>query len=154
MNRPLIIGIVAVLAVVAVAFAQRNRTSTISPTNTPTAQVTVTTTLETTATPSATTVTTVSPTTTTTHDVTFNGQAFSPRSLTIKVGDTVRFLNNGSQSIWVASDPHPVHTKYSAFDAERGYAPGETYSFTFTKAGTWTYHNHLNSSQTGTIVVE
>ena len=57
-------------------------------------------------------------------------------------------------SLWVASNPHPIHTDYSDFDAKRGYAKGERYSFTFFKQGTWKYHNHLNSGESGVIVVE
>jgi plastocyanin len=56
--------------------------------------------------------------------------------------------------MWVASDPHPIHTDYSAFDAKQGIAPGDTYSFTFTKTGNWGFHNHLNPSATGTITVQ
>ena len=57
-------------------------------------------------------------------------------------------------SLWVASNPHPIHTDYSDFDAKRGYAKGERYSFTFFKQGTWKYHNHLNPGEGGVIVVE
>jgi plastocyanin len=90
---------------------------------------------------------------TTLHTVTFDGSSFSPRTLTVKKGDTVQFKNTGSRSIWIASDPHPIHTKYGTFDARRGYAPSETYSFTFDKTGTWGYHDHLASQNTGTITV-
>jgi len=33
-------------------------------------------------------------------------------------------------------------------------ANGGSYSFTFTKAGTWRYHNHSNASHFGTVIVE
>jgi plastocyanin len=55
--------------------------------------------------------------------------------------------------MWVASNPHPAHTDYSAFDAKKGYAPGESYSYTFTETGTFPFHDHLHSSLGGTIIV-
>jgi plastocyanin len=70
--------------------------------------------------------------------------------------------------MWPASAFHPTHTVYSgtslsehcpdtagtAFDACKGFLPGQSWSFKFTKAGTWKYHDHLNPGATGTIVVE
>ena len=86
--------------------------------------------------------------------VTLGQNGFSPATVTIKEGGTVAFTNQGSQGMWVASDPHPQHTDYPDFDALRLYKPGETYSFTFTKPGTWHYHNHLDTGETGTVIVE
>ena len=88
------------------------------------------------------------------EEVTYQTGGFSPAELTIKVGTKVTFRNDSQQQLWVASAPHPAHTDHPDFDAERGYGPGESYSFTFTEAGSWEYHNHLNPSHTGTIVVE
>lgn len=86
--------------------------------------------------------------------VTYDGSSFSPNSLTIKAGDTVTFRNNSSAPMWVASNPHPAHTDYSGFDAKRSFAQGQDYTFTFTRTGTWGYHNHLSPDATGTIVVQ
>lgn len=55
--------------------------------------------------------------------------------------------------MWVASDPHPTHTGLSGFDSGRGYGEGENYSFTFNEPGNWGFHNHLNSGDTGKIIV-
>lgn len=86
--------------------------------------------------------------------VTYNESGFSPSILRVKVGAAVVFKNADSEPLWVASNPHPIHTDYSGFDAKRGYGKGESYSFTFTKSGTWKYHNHLNPSEGGTIIIE
>jgi plastocyanin len=86
--------------------------------------------------------------------VTYSDSGFTPASINVKVGDTVTFKNDSSKSMWVASAPHPTHTGYSEFDAKKGYASGESYMFTFTKAGTWKYHDHLNPTMTGTVIVE
>ena len=89
-----------------------------------------------------------------TQTVTYTASGFSPKSLTIKAGDTVIFKNNSDSNFWPASGPHPAHTNYPEFDAKQEIAPGATYSFTFTRTGSWKYHNHLNPSLTGTIVVQ
>lgn len=86
--------------------------------------------------------------------VSYSGSAFAPASVEVKVGDTVTFVNNGTAGMWVASAPHPTHTDYPEFDAKKEYTPGESYQFTFTKAGTWKYHNHKNPSAFGTVVVK
>ena len=82
---------------------------------------------------------------------TVNG--FAPAPLIISAGQAVTFKNNGTADMWVASAPHPTHTDYPGFDAMRPYGPGESYSFTFTRIGTWKYHNHLNPQHFGSIVV-
>ena len=87
--------------------------------------------------------------------VTYTDTGFSPKSITVKLGDTVTFMNNSSKMMWVASAPHPTHTNYPEFDPKKGSTAGESYSFTFDdKAGSFNYHNHLNPTDFGTIVVE
>lgn len=79
---------------------------------------------------------------------------FSPATLTVPANTTVTFTNNGQGAHWPASGPHPTHTNLPGFDAQQGLATGETYSFTFTQKGTWGYHDHLNTSLRGSIVVQ
>ncbi len=93
---------------------------------------------------------------------------FSPDSLTVHAGDTITWLNTHSVHSWPASATHPLHREYpgsdiakcsstqrsSIFDACQRLAQGGSYSFTFLEKGSWTYHDHLNPSHTGTIVVE
>lgn len=94
--------------------------------------------------------------------VTFTDNGFTPSTLTVKKGTAVVFVNNSSSSFWPASAPHPVHNAYpttggcvgSTFDACQAIGPGGRWSFTFDIAGTWKYHDHLNPSFFGTIVVQ
>ena len=81
-------------------------------------------------------------------------EGFEPSSLTVSSGDTVTFENESSDDSWPASDVHPTHQNYPGFDSKKPLLAGESYSFTFTKAGSWGYHNHLEPDVTGTIVVE
>jgi len=99
--------------------------------------------------------------------VVYTNSGYSPNTLTIKKGETVTFKNQSSRSMWPASAVHPTHQVYSgtslsehcpdktgtAFDACKGFLPGQSWSFKFDKVGTWKYHDHLNPSATGTIVV-
>ncbi len=99
------------------------------------------------------------------NTVEYTDAGFSPASLTVKVGDTVTFVNHSSGKMWVASDPHPTHEGYSGTPASV-HCPdtagtafdqcsiGNTYTFTFQKVGTWGYHNHTNRNQGGTIIVQ
>jgi len=84
--------------------------------------------------------------------VTLTDNGFVPKP-TVKVGTIVTFVNESSGAMWVASDPHPAHTILPTFDAKTGVEKGGTYEYTFTKVGTWTYHNHMNPSLKGTVVV-
>lgn len=79
---------------------------------------------------------------------------FTPKTVTVEAGTTVTFVNNGQAPHWPASALHPTHQVLPGFDALRGLATGETYSFTFEKVGSWNYHDHLNPKLFGTVVVE
>lgn len=94
--------------------------------------------------------------------VTYSDAGFSPASLTVKKGDTVVFKNTASDGVHVASNPHPTHDGYpttggcvsSTFDSCATTEPGQSWSFKFDIVGSWGYHNHLNPSERGTIVVQ
>lgn len=78
---------------------------------------------------------------------------FTPDLVKIKKGETVKWKNKTDRFIWPASAIHPTHQIYPEFDARRGIAPSEEYSFTFDKAGIWKYHDHLKPSTFGTVEV-
>ena len=86
--------------------------------------------------------------------VEFTDNGFEPSTLTIKAGDTVTFENKSSDDFWPASNVHPTHLLYPGFDAKKPILDGGSYSFTFTKTGSWGYHNHLTPDIQGTIVVK
>jgi plastocyanin len=113
-----------------------------------------TTTTASTSTTATTTSTTTATTTAKTITVTYSDSGFSPKSVEIAIGDTVKFVNNSKKNMWVASDPHPAHSEYPDFDQKASSAKGTSFSFTFTKAGNWKYHNHKQSSDTGVVVVK
>jgi plastocyanin len=86
--------------------------------------------------------------------INMTSSGFSPSEVTVKAGDTVMFKNTDSSLHWPASNPHPTHTDLAAFDALRGLSSGQTYSFKFTKVGTWGFHDHLHASLGGHVTVK
>lgn len=81
-----------------------------------------------------------------------NGTA-TPNLVTIKTGDMVKFVNNDSVPRWPAAGTHPIHQTCLGFDALRGLATGESYSFQFNEAKTCPWHDHLKPSINGQITV-
>lgn len=117
----------------------------------------------TTPTPTPTSTTTTSAAMT--AQVSYDGHTFSPATITVAKGGKVTFTDTASAQMWVASDPHPTHTNYDGTTRAQHCAsgatpsfdqcsPGATYSFTFGKAGSWSYHNHFNPAAMGTVVVQ
>jgi plastocyanin len=104
----------------------------------------------------------------TTHEVVYSNNGYSPTELIVKAGDTVVFKNQSSAGMWTASALHPSHTVYSGtslqahcpdasnvtFDECKSAQPGESWSFTFNKKGSWGYHNHVQAGHFGKIIVE
>ncbi|HLC79693.1 MAG TPA: plastocyanin/azurin family copper-binding protein [archaeon] len=102
------------------------------------------------------------------HIVKITGSGYVPSELTIKNGDTIRWINESSASNWPATAMHPTHEKYpgssitkcgtdeedAIFDACMGIPVGQSYAFTFKEVGTWAYHEHLNVKMFGKITVE
>lgn len=87
--------------------------------------------------------------------VTYTSAGVSPSSLTVSSGTTVVFVNNDAVSHQLASNPHPTHTGLPGFQGTIN--PGGTFSFTFTKTGTFGYHDHLDpfsAKWQGTVVVQ
>ncbi|MCL5433006.1 MAG: cupredoxin domain-containing protein [Patescibacteria group bacterium] len=85
--------------------------------------------------------------------ITVTQSGYEPNVITVKTGTVVTWLNKSGQLVTVNSDPHPTHQNYSPLNLGE-FDDGSSVQLTFDKAGTYGYHNHLNPSQTGTIVVE
>lgn len=81
-------------------------------------------------------------------------QGFEPRNTEIMKGESVLFINNDVLPHWPASDVHPFHTMCPGFDALHGLTTGEHYRITFTKSQTCSFHDHLNPSFTGVIIIK
>lgn len=102
--------------------------------------------------------------------ITLTDAGFTPASVTVSKGETVRFINQSSRGMWVGSDDHPTHTDYDGtstrehcadgtstngtFDQCASVATGEFWDYTFEKAGTFGFHNHVGASSKGEVVVK
>ena len=81
-----------------------------------------------------------------THDAQIRSADFSPRVLTVNVGDTVEWSNTDTAD-------HTVTSSNGAFDSGTITA-GTSWSFTFDTAGTYSYSCTIHPLMTGTIVVQ
>lgn len=86
------------------------------------------------------------------NKITIKNFAFDPPTITVKSGTTVTWTNEDSADHFVASDPHPTHTDLPGLSSNP-FSQGQSYSFTFTKVGTFGYHCHLHPSMKGTVIV-
>lgn len=71
--------------------------------------------------------------------------AFTPPALTVKVGDTVTFENDDDI-------PHLVVANDASFRS-KALDTGDSYAFTFTKAGDYAYYCGLHPHMQGKITV-
>ncbi|MBI3343008.1 hypothetical protein HY032_02535 [Candidatus Gottesmanbacteria bacterium] len=85
--------------------------------------------------------------------VSYGAGGFVPKTVTVKKGTSVVWTNQSQGGMWVASAVHPTHQLLPGFDELKSVGAGGMYEYTFTKVGTWKYHNHVQASDTGTVVV-
>jgi plastocyanin len=84
----------------------------------------------------------------------YDESGFTPDELRIKAGDTVRFLNISTGGLKLSSDPHPTHENFPDLNVDHVMIDTEFFEVNFPTKGTFGFHNHLNPSHHGTIIVE
>jgi len=85
--------------------------------------------------------------------ITYGDNGFEPSEVTVKMGTTVKFVNQSSEDIEVKSNPHPGHSDNTELNIGDIHV-GEDATFQPTIAGAWGYHNHYKPEATATIIVE
>lgn len=102
------------------------------------------------------------------NTVFYTDDGFSPKVLEIGVGEQVTWVNKSSGDMWPASAIHPTHMVYDGTSLEEHCAEGAgptfdaceplgellEWSFVFDKPGEWKYHDHLQPTHTGTVIVK
>ena len=78
---------------------------------------------------------------------------FSPKSIIVKAGESITWENTDTDNHTVNSDNHPTHLLYPFLNVGI-IKPGEKKSVSPPNGGTFTYHDHLNPSLTGSITVQ
>lgn len=144
----IVTGIIAIVLVIGgiIAFGRKNssstNTSTSVPTNSANLPPTTADNSSTGAQPAAIAAT-----------ITYSDSGFSPSTITVNSGDTIAIKNTSSTTMQFQSNPHPIHTDDPELNVGVINA-GQTGTTKVTTKGTFGYHNHLNPSQTASIVVK
>jgi len=88
-------------------------------------------------------------------EVKISKAGFSPEVIKLKKGTSLTWTNTDTKVHQPASDPHPTHDKLAELGDGEALAKGDSFSFTFEKAGSFTYHDHMNPLKfQGTVIVE
>ena len=80
------------------------------------------------------------------HFIDISGMAFSESTITISIGDLITWTNQDSA-------PHSATADNGEFDSGT-LNNGDTFTFIFNTAGTYTYHCAIHNGMTATIIVE
>jgi plastocyanin len=79
--------------------------------------------------------------------VSIDNFTFTPQQLTVKAGTTVTWTNKDDI-------PHGIAAANNAITRSKALDTDDSYSFTFTTPGTYTYFCYIHPHMTGTIMVE
>jgi plastocyanin len=89
-----------------------------------------------------------------TADVDMNAKGFTPAALTVKTGTKVTWLNvDVKNDHRVKANPYPTGESLPGLDSKVNMPPHSTYTYTFSTAGTYKYHDQLNPLLNGEVVV-
>jgi plastocyanin len=75
------------------------------------------------------------------------GHAYSPKDLTVSAGTTVTWTNQDS-------DPHTVTSMHGGSLGSKTLNKGDTYSYTFSQAGTYMYYCTVHPDMQGSVTVQ
>lgn len=85
--------------------------------------------------------------------VSLTSEGFSPQTITISAGEEVIWVNESGDQATVDSSVHPTHRDHPFLNLGV-FEVGEQHSLVFDEPGEYKYHDHLNASRFGTVVVE
>jgi plastocyanin len=88
----------------------------------------------------------------TTQEIVLTDQGFNPETISVKKGTRVIWVNNSQEAATVNSNEHPTHTEFPFLNLGE-FEPGSSLQIILDKPGKYTYHNHLDDTKTGTIIV-
>jgi hypothetical protein len=88
-----------------------------------------------------------------TVEIKLTDSGFLPSQTVVVEGERVIFRNESPVLRWPASDLHPTHKEYPAFDPQQGLAPQSEWEFVPTQIGEWKFHDHLSPHTRGVLTV-
>jgi hypothetical protein len=84
--------------------------------------------------------------------ITYTGKGFEPNLDTIPVNSSVRVRNRSTRVLKFMSDPYPTETDEPELNVGT-LNPGDSKKIFLSQKGTWGYHNALDASETGRLIV-
>jgi plastocyanin len=85
-------------------------------------------------------------------DITLGKNGFSPDAITIKIGTPVRWINISGKPQTVNSDNYPTNQLHRQLNFGI-FNSGSSVTYTFKSPGVYGYHNQLNHTQEGKVIV-
>lgn len=85
-------------------------------------------------------------------NVTLSDNGFSPSTVTIHHGESIRWINNSSAVASVNSDDYPLNRLYPELNLGQ-FKQGMSLVHVFLSQGTYTYHNQYKPQQKGNVIV-
>lgn len=85
--------------------------------------------------------------------ITLSDTGFVPKDIIVKTGTRVIWVNKSGKTATVNSDDHPTHRLYPFLNLGE-FENSSSVQVVAEKTGKYSYHNHLNASETGTVTVE
>jgi len=80
-------------------------------------------------------------------------EGFIPATVKVLPGSQVTWTNSDNKAHKVASNPHPIHSEVKGLESP-DLDPGASYTYKFDQKGSFGYHDHLNLTRLGTVIVE
>lgn len=84
----------------------------------------------------------------------YSRNGFEPKEIIVGVGDKLTIINNSSEKMLVASDPHPGDNAYLPLNSSGPIYPKSSFNISFDTNGEYGYHDEYNTSQIGKIIVK
>ena len=85
--------------------------------------------------------------------ITVTAQGFVPQTILVKKGSTLKWTNRDNKPHQIASDPHPTHTLLPIMGKGKLMPAGSSFTLTFDRTGTFTYHDEQNPLKFKGVVI-
>lgn len=86
--------------------------------------------------------------------VNITSSGFIPATISVNLGQAVVWTNKDTSPHVVASDPFPSDNILPALNSNQQIDTNDSYTYIFNRKGTFTYHDNLNPSLEGTVIVK
>lgn len=84
----------------------------------------------------------------------YNPSGFSPRTLEIPLGKSVRFVNNSGKAMRISSSDNTDSPVFAALNQSKTVGQGGVYEYTFIYKGSYSYNNINNPADQGVVIVK